>query len=364
LREYIVTDRDFILAPQTVAVSVSLEPVANALTTLLLLIDPEHVSGISDWVAQTAEQLPPKMQQVNQLLYHGLFEALEPDKSGDSFPEYLDMLESLDPSVWQERATGWMNEKPNSPGRDVLLADEEAFISYLADVHEEKGSEHNEAILREIYRYLNDPSAMKTLIVSHLRMLWDNYLKDDWERSRPVLQESVNAFQEMDYSGLTALEAVRAIAQRDMSGHWDEYLSDLKRLIFVPSVHIGPYVTSFCDCSKGMETGWIIFGARQPEGARTRSAALSRSELLVQLSGLADDVRLQMLELLVEHDELCAQDIMTMLNLSQSSASRHLRQLTATGFLVERRREVAKCYSLNPARIDSTLSALKRFLGR
>jgi hypothetical protein len=51
-----------------------------------------------------------------------------------------------------------------------------------------------------------------------------------------------------------------------------------------------------------------------------------------------------------------------MLELSQSAASRHLRQLTATGYLVERRSQVAKCYSLNPARVDDTLRALKRFL--
>jgi DNA-binding transcriptional ArsR family regulator len=48
--------------------------------------------------------------------------------------------------------------------------------------------------------------------------------------------------------------------------------------------------------------------------------------------------------------------------LSQSSASRHLRQLTASGFLSERRRDVAKCYSLNKERIDDTMHALKDFL--
>jgi ArsR family transcriptional regulator, arsenate/arsenite/antimonite-responsive transcriptional repressor len=92
------------------------------------------------------------------------------------------------------------------------------------------------------------------------------------------------------------------------------------------------------------------------------SPALSRSELLVRLSALADDTRLQILELLTQHDELCAQDVIEMLDLSQSAASRHLRQLTATGYLLERRREVAKCYSLNPQRVDDTLRALKRFL--
>ena len=144
---------------------------------------------------------------------------------------------------------------------------------------------------------------------------------------------------------------------RDFRGIWDEWG---KELIFVPSPHIGPYVTRF-DAEKNVMSR-IIFGARLPEGARVSSPALSRSELLVRLSGLADDTRLQILELLTTHDELCAQDVIEMLDLSQSAASRHLRQLTATGYLVERRREVAKCYSLNPQRVDDTLRALKRFL--
>ena len=48
--------------------------------------------------------------------------------------------------------------------------------------------------------------------------------------------------------------------------------------------------------------------------------------------------------------------------MSQSSASRHLRQLVATGYLTERRREGAKAYSLNPDRLEETLSYLMRFL--
>ncbi|MBK8030559.1 MAG: helix-turn-helix transcriptional regulator [Chloroflexi bacterium] len=60
-------------------------------------------------------------------------------------------------------------------------------------------------------------------------------------------------------------------------------------------------------------------------------------------------------ELLTRHDELCAQDIIERLGVSQSTVSRHLSQLRATGYIVERRREVSECYSLNTYRVvDST----------
>ena len=55
--------------------------------------------------------------------------------------------------------------------------------------------------------------------------------------------------------------------------------------------------------------------------------------------------------------------MINLLDLSQSAASRHLKQLSATGYLIERRREGAKCYSLNPDRIEATLQALANFLG-
>jgi ArsR family transcriptional regulator len=74
------------------------------------------------------------------------------------------------------------------------------------------------------------------------------------------------------------------------------------------------------------------------------------------MNALADDTRLRILEILTKHDELCAQDIIEELGLSQSSVSRHLSQLSATGFLVERRRDVNKCYSLNVDR-EGWLSA-------
>jgi DNA-binding IclR family transcriptional regulator len=68
------------------------------------------------------------------------------------------------------------------------------------------------------------------------------------------------------------------------------------------------------------------------------------------------------LKLVAEEGEQRSQDIMIRLELSQSAASRHLQQLTATGYLTERRCDGAKCYRLNPERIESTLRAISAFL--
>lgn len=359
-----MTDRDFILAPQTVTVQVALEPVLNVLTTLMLLSDSDNLSGFSEWVLETSCNLTAEQQRIHTILHAGLFDgmyaALTPSRSSSRFDVYLDHLATMEPVAVRDHTMAWMENKKGSPGREALLADSAVYMDFLAQVYAAKDKElcFTEGDMREAHRYLNDPPAMQDLLVSFMRSLWETALADEWERSRPMLEEAVKAFQEVDLSGLTALEAVRVVTRRDMTDHWDDHLATFKRLIFVPSAHIGPYITSH-------EYGdliWIVFGARMPEGSRTHSPALNRSELLVQLNALADDIRLRILELVIEHGELCAQDIITQLDLSQSSASRHLRQLTATGYLTERRREVAKCYSLNSDRAENVLHALRDFL--
>lgn len=55
---------------------------------------------------------------------------------------------------------------------------------------------------------------------------------------------------------------------------------------------------------------------------------------------LADDTRLAIIALLSWKEELCVCDILTVLELTQSKASRHLRYLTQAGILEDRREAV------------------------
>lgn len=82
----------------------------------------------------------------------------------------------------------------------------------------------------------------------------------------------------------------------------------------------------------------------------------------MRLNALTDDTRLQILRQIAESGELRSQEIIDVLELSQSAASRHLTQLTAAGFLKERRCEGAKCYSLNDERLSDTLQAVANYL--
>ena len=67
---------------------------------------------------------------------------------------------------------------------------------------------------------------------------------------------------------------------------------------------------------------------------------------------LGDETRLKMLWLLLHHEELCVCDFMEVLRISQSKASRHLRNLFHAGLVTDRREGTWSYYSLCAADDD------------
>jgi ArsR family transcriptional regulator len=64
---------------------------------------------------------------------------------------------------------------------------------------------------------------------------------------------------------------------------------------------------------------------------------------------LADETRLKIFWLLMNRDELCVCDIMGVLGITQSKASRHLRYLFHLGWVTDRREGVWMNYRLSVA---------------
>lgn len=365
-----MSDQEFILAPATVTVDFTVLPVDGALNSILILNQAEELSGLGEWVMRTWQALSPEHRRFNMLIGEGLLTGFDCEDCAADFPSYIQTLASRDATTARDGVLKMYLEKYNKVGNvppltlDEMLADESAFMRVVETLHQayyvKKGHyEFDPALFKDLHAILQDPIQMRDQVVAYLSYMWEQHLKDDWAHNLPTLQACVRAFKQQNYIGMTVLEATRAVTGRDMSEHWTE-LENVSGVTFVPSAHIGPYNSYFV---RG-DTMYVFFGVRMPRGVQTDSTALSRSELLVRLNALADDTRLTILDLLTKHNELCAQDIINLLDLSQSSASRHLRQLTATGYLIERRRDVAKCYSINMERVDDTLKALKSFLKR
>lgn len=366
-----MADWDVILAPATVQVRVVLHEANTLMNSLRLLNVADIHSGLAEWLYATVNAMDDERKVRNQIVAEVVDHVAcvsGATRDNMSFLELIEDVEKTPANDFREGMVGWIREKSeNYPGDEVVLASLESYVKYihdlLAEKYAKKGHDFDDGAWNVRYDYIMNPQQLKADSVEHLRHMWDKYLKAEWKRIKPTLQEAVDAFSQVDFSDMTGFEAIEAVTGRNLRGN-DDCESDIRQaeaFTFVPSAHLGPYI------GWGPSEDWprhivFLFGARSPKNALVKSTALGRSELLVRLSALADETRLKILELLTQHEELCAQDFINELELSQSSASRHLRQLTASGFVSERRRDVAKCYSLNNDRIDDTISALKDFL--
>jgi ArsR family transcriptional regulator, arsenate/arsenite/antimonite-responsive transcriptional repressor len=80
-----------------------------------------------------------------------------------------------------------------------------------------------------------------------------------------------------------------------------------------------------------------------------RKEGPSMRDLAMVFQALSDETRLQMLALLLREKELCVCDVMEVLQISQSKASRHLRFLFLAGLVQDRREAVWVHYRISDA---------------
>jgi DNA-binding transcriptional ArsR family regulator len=357
-------EASFVLPPSESTVSFGLEPAFNALHSLMLLTKVDELSGLDEWVTRTATALAPERRYMNRVVLIGVHYAVVPTRSWSSFPLYLEDLARQDPDALRDRVFNAYfrigKSKEQAPGQLMqpeipqLLADRALYLAFLR----ERFDSFDEEVELEAYGLLNDLPKLKETMVSHLRYMWTYVMAPEWERVQPLLQTCVDAYRQLDFSGKNIVEAIQQVVEQQPESWCQKVAGEADRVVFVPSAHIGPYQGRYM-VNRAL---YLLFGARQPKDAVGLWPELSRSELLVRMTTLADDIRLQILHLIAQNGEMCSPDIIRQLDLSQSAASRHLQQLSATGYLVERRREGAKCYSLSMDRIEDTFRALSKFL--
>jgi len=350
--------------PATKAIEVSLSPTQNIFSSMLLIAKEEDgMPGLHDWVTKTQAKLKKKELENHQLAMIGFFFAIIPDESGITFPAYLVRLGNMEPEAIKEKllnayATMLLNDKrPDNVDWGQILVSKESYISFL---EQRFGKDHIDTkIEKRAYELVMDPPALKDFLVSHMNWFWETHIAPEWTRVQPMLQEASRSFRKFDLTTMTRIEAARFVTGQDMDeSRWCEKLDNAERVVFVPNAHIGPYVHTLY----AGKVLYIIFGARQPEGTGERIPELDRTEIVARLSALADDTRLHILQLVAEKGELRVQDVMEEINMSQPSVSRYLTQLTASGYLQERRESGSKVYILNKERIEKTLKAVNAFL--
>lgn len=351
---------------------VRIEPALNAFGSMLLICKAEDDPGIHDWVTKTRLQMSSEERFRHKLVMIGFHYAILPQVPEASFEAYLNQLEATPPSEFRDRllnayaAICLTEQELQTTNQPVDW--EEALSSaknYVAFLRSRFGDElTDEEVETRAYEYVIDPAALKQLVTGHIRWFWKNYLQAEWNRVRPMLEESAKALNQIDYSSMSRMEMVEFVTGKDVKSEpklewkWGSDLQTARELIFIPNAHIGPYIRA----DKIQDALYIYFGAHLPEGSNVRVPELDRAEIVARISALADDTRLQILQMIAENGEMRSQEIMEAVNLSQPSVSRYLSQLTAAGYLQERRANGAKAYILNQDRIEKTLKAVSAFL--
>lgn len=344
-----------------------IEPALNAFGSMLLLAHREDEPGIHEWITKTRAQMSAEEWARHYLVMIGFHYAILPVKSGWTFEQYLADLESTPPSELRERllnayaGTCMTDEARKDMGVpvdwDEVLSSAQNYVDFL---RHRFGAEWTDAEMESrAYQYVIDPAALKQLVTGHLRWFWKNHLQAEWNRVRPILEESARAFNQVDTRGMSRAEIVAYVTGKEVDeSKLAEKLQDTQELVFIPNAHFGPYMRG----TMIGNTYFTYFGAHLPEGSDVRVPELDRAEIVSRISALADDTRLQILQMIAEGGEMRSQEIMEAINLSQPSVSRYLSQLTAAGYLQERRANGAKAYILNKDRIEKTLKAVHAFL--
>jgi len=348
------------------------EPVYNALCSLCLL-SQDHLDSISNWVDVTKQHLTDdERRQADRACHASPFIGLAGTtvaKAAD-LPAWFEQLASIDPSDIRTISATRLRQKAldhledtDIPSIQDILADQKTYVDLVARLYAAHGPEHecDRAEEEAVFNEMQDGTAYRDGLVEGIRHLWEQYLVDEWPRVEATIETSVKAFQSIEIPGDTIVDQLKFIAEREaIPEEWIPTLEKAREVVFIPSVHIGPFMSLF---EYDGTTAYIVGRARIPEGSTVHATELDRSDLLIRLDALSDDARLRILELAGSRGTITTQQVIDTLELSQSSASRHLTQLTATGLLAVDASQRTKQYRLNDSRVDQVFTGLKNLLG-
>jgi DNA-binding transcriptional ArsR family regulator len=213
---------------------------------------------------------------------------------------------------------------------------------------------------------LDDPGEVLRQFIEILEEYWENAFRHEWERLEPLLADVVTAAgRELatagPYAFLSQLNP-RLRAARDEGCLWIDKMPDGDvsmapggQLVLMPSVYIWPHL--------GVELNETLPSIVYPAPFMTEEARprIPPQELLRVLRALGDDTRLRALRLIAEHPR-STQELAQLVNVSESSLSKHLRLMSEAGILTTRRQGYYVLYEIAPARIDALSASIGAYL--
>lgn len=325
---------------------VIVEPIYNVLLAMSLLSSDSLNAEEEPWLAEKAANLTSNQKQTNQIIFEWFGSVLLPRANHQSFPNLYTALASESPIELRERILQvWIDQSDDSSITSrSLLADEKQFEAFAKAIAPRV--DHSE--VSGVYQLISNPAVLQDQIVSHLRTLWETEFKAEWKKKVSMMHYCAEELNARSWPTDSAINVLQAFIRKAVPDEITHQLTGVRQINIVPS----PFIQMQARRLDSPDTLWLFLFADfwlLP----MRTEPIKRSEVKGIASALSDDTRLQILELLAANGELRAQEIIARLNASQSTVSRHLKQLNSAQFISEKRAgDANKIYQLNPSRVS------------
>lgn len=360
---------ELIVIPPKISVGFRVSLTHDLLTLARLLPTADSVEGLSNWTQQAANRLSSEGRAVlNQLSMCMLFAAglqgflVEqiPEDDDTNFEAIWQRLNNLSPLQIQQAAQQALTEylvKVEIMGKNMALPQSPSLLSALIDQaqrHRELNWQNPTPLTLSSDAFaalLLDGAVLKDAVLQGLWYLWHNIYHTQAADSLAQAVAAVNYHQAQNYNNDLSI-VFRAVTGRNLPDYLKSQLAQIRQVELIPSCHLGAYIT----VSQFGDKWWIGFNANLVDASQ--STLPSVADLYPALKALADETRLKIVKLLT-HRELNVGEIADALNLTQSTASRHLTLLAKTDILQLRRDGTMRYYQVQPQTLIDISNRLK-----
>ena len=239
-------------------------PEIMLLDLIIVQISPLY-EGYQQWIYSTYAALKPDLKKdietffafmlISSSFYKWLITLPEADPARHEFSAFIGRLQSLtDRDFCEFLRTGLamkMRTKLGGSAAEISIPykdDPNGLRSILEKL--ELYMERLVAYLRESGRYeefmncnvnlLCDPAGLRDRMIKTLTAFWEQWYREEYTRSLPVMERSAAYHRAQNYMGEFA-DAFHTITGRPFPPGWYSYFP-AEKVIFLPSCHVGPQV--------------------------------------------------------------------------------------------------------------------------
>jgi len=343
---------------------------ANLFHALAQVMIAPKFEGFDPWMYVTNSLLPPDLKadmevvvsfmQISSTFNAWFMEFPDDDPMRRDFPAFVTKLEALTNKDFHDfllsGLDAWLRRNAKDSNVEVSLPYLEA-PNVIRELLQDVGVDE-EYLDRGVDLILN-PATLKEQFVSCATRFWEEFYREEYERSLPIMERSVAYHRNRNYNG--DLPAVFTAVTGRLLPEELHVFQDAERVIFIPSCHIGPYVFHY-NISELRSLLVLLYNCRST-GTRRDERSPRIENLFPPLKALADETRLQILSIL-NGRELYAQQVVERMEISQPAVSRHLQLMVASGTLNVRKEESMKYYSINEKVLSDLAGHLRGFRER